>query len=157
VSNSSADPVAAFATYWSSLAQGRVPERALLAPEAIIPLLPLLLLVEFETEPFRVRYRLTGTQVDQWNGMSIVGRYLDDLIREDPNPVFRQLAASYRACHDSAQPVMGDYEWPTRQGGILNVRFGMFPLLLKGVVRQCVAIEDYRALPHRYEHVTWRR
>jgi len=48
--------------YWESLNNGMPPERNLIDPESITELLPYMLLVDFESEPFRVRYRLTGNK-----------------------------------------------------------------------------------------------
>lgn len=130
-----------------------MPERAMLDPAAIKPLLPLVLLAEFEPAPFRVRYRLTGTSVDQWNNMNITGRYLDDLADEGGFGAVAKLQESYLQCYERAAPVIDDYDWPGRHGGVLKVRYGMFPLLLQGTVAQCLAIEDYSAIPHRYDGV----
>ena len=45
----------------------------------IKPLLPNLFLSEFETEPFRVRYRLIGTEIVNHARYDFTGRYLDEL------------------------------------------------------------------------------
>jgi len=145
------DTIDALAAYWTSLAGGKVPARDLLDPAAILPLLPWLLLCDFEENPFRVRYRLTGTLVDQWNRSNITGRYLDELDDEGYHGAVDKLQVSYRACFERAAPIIDDYDWPGPHGGVLKVRFGLFPLLLDGTVRQCLAIEDYSALPHRYD------
>jgi hypothetical protein len=144
------DPIAALQAYWQHIADGApgpVPERALLQPEAIKPLLPSLLLTEFELDPFRVRYRLVGTLVDQWNGVSITGRYLEEIAERGTEGAIAHLQISYRRCYDMAAPVIGAYDWHTRHRGTLKVRFGLFPLLVNGVLQQCVAIEDYSGLP----------
>lgn len=151
------DPISALSSYWSGLAQGQAPERALFSPRAITPLLPLVLLAEFEHDPFRVRYRLTGTLVDRWNGINITGRYLDELTDQGGHGAIAMLQAGYQQCCESAEPVIGAYDWSDRHGGVLKVRFGLFPLRLNGVVAQCLAIEDYSALPHSYEGPMLRR
>lgn len=144
------DPVRALQDYWESLAGGAAPERHLLNPAAIVPLLPSLLLAEFEHDPFRVHYRLTGTLVDHWNTFNITGRYLDELVDEGGNGAVAILMVAYRRCYEGAIAVTGEYDWPNHQGSTLTVRFGLFPLRLDGVVRQCIAVEDYSAVPHRY-------
>ncbi|MBK8160410.1 MAG: PAS domain-containing protein [Rhodospirillaceae bacterium] len=147
------DPIAALSAYWSSLNEGRVPERAMVELSAIPSLLPLLLLTAFEQDPFRVRYRLTGTRVDEWNGMNLAGLYLDELNDEGDHGAIAKLMASYRQCHDSAAPVIDRYDWPARSGGFLTVRYGLFPLASNGMVCQCLGIEDYSALPRLYDGV----
>jgi len=134
-------------SYWQSLARGLTPERALVDPAAIKPLLPFLYIVEYELNPFRIRYILTGTEVDVWNGFNLTGRYVDEFLVPDPTGANRILHDCYRAAQMSGQPVLGHYHWPTRAGYQLDVRFGMFPLLVGGIVRQCLAIEDYSAFP----------
>src|SRR5262245_3588300 len=68
--------------YWESLNDVRPPERSLIDPEAIKNLLPYILLVDFEREPFRVRLRLTGTGIDEATGYNLTSRYLDEFLVE---------------------------------------------------------------------------
>ena len=63
--------------YWHSLAGGATPERAQFRVEDVQPLLPYLMLCDFEFNPFRLRYRLSGTKVDQMTSMNLAGRYLE--------------------------------------------------------------------------------
>ncbi|MBV5325530.1 MAG: PAS domain-containing protein [Rhodospirillaceae bacterium] len=151
--HSSPHPIDALSAYWTSLNEGRMPDRALFEPSAIPSLLPLLLLTEFERDPFRVRYRLTGTRVDEWNGMNIAGLHLDELNDAGDHGAIGKLMASYRQCHDSTGPVIDQYDWPARSGGFLTVRYGLFPLAKNGTVSQCLGIEDYSALPRLYDSV----
>ncbi|WP_303977890.1 PAS domain-containing protein [Dongia mobilis] len=153
MAHASPDPIDALSGYWASLNEGRLPDRAMVDPSAIPSLLPLLLLTEFEQDPFRVRYRLTGTRVDEWNGMNIAGLYLDELRDEGDHGAIAKLMASYRQCHDSAAPVIDHYDWPARSGGFLTVRYGLFPLASNGIVRQCLGIEDYSSLPRLHDGV----
>lgn len=142
-----AGSIETLARYWHSLARGQTPERALVDPAAIKPLLPFLYIVEYEFDPFRVRYILTGTEVDVWNGFNLTGRYVDEFLVPDPTGANRILHDCYAAAQASGQPVLGSYHWPTRAGYQLDVGFGMFPLLVGGIVRQCLAIEDYSSFP----------
>ena len=66
-----------------------LPEREVLTPSSLnrlvrdlledaLPLLPFLMLCDFEFQPFRLRYRLSGTRVDEVTGI------LDDVVGAGP-------------------------------------------------------------------------
>jgi hypothetical protein len=129
--------------YWRSLADGEAPDRNLLDPGAVKLLLPYICLVDFEMDPFRVHYRLSGSQVDEMNGFNLAGRYLDDIARRDPSGGATHILTHYRTCWETGRPSFSAYLWPTRSGNFLEVQFAMFPLLVQGQVRQCIAIEDW--------------
>ncbi len=133
--------------HWLGLAGGKAPERDCFDPAAIKKLLPYIYLVKFETAPFRVLYTLTGTEADRWNDFSLKGRYVDEFIAADKYGTNQLLQDCYRRAFETGQPVFGTYKWPTRAGYLLEVKFGMFPLLVNGEVRQCLAIEDYSSFP----------
>lgn len=129
--------------YWQGLAGGDTPERALFDPGAIKVLLPYICIVDFEDAPFRVKYRLSGSKVDEMNGANVTGRYLDDIMLLDSTGAGTHLELHYRKCWETGQPSVSSYRWPTRAGDWLSVRFGMFPLKIDGRVRQCIGIEDW--------------
>ncbi|MDY0874224.1 PAS domain-containing protein [Dongia rigui] len=129
--------------YWQSLAGGATPDRAQVDPGAIKDLLPYICIVEFEAEPFRVHYRLSGTKVDEINGFSLVGLYLDQLGTPESKGAVAHLADFYRRCWETAKPCFSAYRWPRRSGGHLDVKFAMFPLSVDGKVAQAIAIEDW--------------
>ena len=133
--------------YWNSRAGGLAPQRNDIEPADIKPLLPFLYIVRYEHEPFRVRYILTGTEADRWNGFSLTGRYVDELLAADVNGANRMLLDAYTNAFETAAPVFGTYSWPTRLGLRLEVRFGMFPLRVGEQIQQCLAIEDYSGFP----------
>ena len=137
--------------YWRSLADGATPPRAAIDPGAIKALLPYLYIVAYEFDPFRVRYILTGTEVDRWNGMNLTGRYVDEFIPGDKTGANRILLDCYAEAQATGQPVFGAYQWPMRAGYPLTVTFGMYPLVVDGIVRQCLAIEDYTSFPAEAE------
>jgi len=133
--------------YWISRAGGMAPQRGDIDPAEIKRLLPYLYIVRYERDPFRVRYILTGTEADRWNGFNLTGRYVDEFLVPDIHGANRILLDAYRKAFDTAGPVFGTYTWPTRAGYVLEVRFGMFPLRIGGEVQQCLAIEDYSGFP----------
>src|SRR2546430_14591468 len=120
--------ITALADYWHSLGDGLAPERHLLDPKSIQHLLPYLLLVEFEDEPFRVRYRLTGTKVDEMTGINITGRYLDEFAQGVYRDPVEGIQRCYRACRETGQPVIDTYHWPNDPDLARLVWIGLFPL-----------------------------
>jgi hypothetical protein len=144
------------AEYWKSLAGGSAPDRSLLDPSAIRPLLPFILLTEFEDRPFRVRYRLTGTRVDEMTGMNITGRYLDEFAHGIYRDAVELIGRAYEVCRDTGAPVIDSYLWPDDDNLSRLVWMGLFPLRIGGEVRQCLEIEDYGALGSKTDPIDWR-
>jgi hypothetical protein len=148
--------IAQLADYWRSLGDGAAPERHLLDPAAITPLLPYVLLIDFEDEPFRVRYRLTGTKVDEMTGINITGRYLDEFAQEPYRAAIEGIERCYRTCRSTGQAIVETYLWPNEGGLWRQVWMGLFPLKINGEIRQCISIEDYGALGPHPDLVNWR-
>lgn len=144
--------------YWETLNRGLPPERHRINPEVIKELLPYTLLVEFEADPFRVRYRLTGTKVDEETGYNITGRYLDEFLGE-PFKAVREgvshLHSVYERAWETGRPVIGKYEWSP--GPVpLKIPIGIFPVALNGKISQAVAIEQsFKPTPY-FEITTWK-
>jgi hypothetical protein len=149
------EKVRQLAEYWLSLGGGLAPERALLEPGAIIPLLPYVLLVEFQDVPFRVRYRLTGTRVDEMTGMNITGRYLDEFATGEFRAVVEGIQRCYVRCRETGQAVIEAYHWPNDRDLARLVWMGLFPLRVNGEIRQCVSIEDYGPLGPQPDPIDW--
>lgn len=65
--------------YWESIhPPGRLPGRQHLDPIAIRDLVPGLWLVDVQRAPFRLRYRLVGTQIVDAIGREVTGQWLDE-------------------------------------------------------------------------------
>jgi len=118
------------------------PGRDLLDPASIPALLPNIMLVEFETAPFRVRVRLTGTLIDDASGTNLTGTYLDDFHDGVNDAAIRPVIADYRQVWQTGRPVFGFYPWITSRGHTIRVCYGLFPLAIDGEIRQAVAIEE---------------
>lgn len=72
--------VAELYAYWrKQCGDRRMPRRADIDPADIKALLPNLFLTEFSANPFRVRYRLVGTEIVEHAHFDFTGRYLDEL------------------------------------------------------------------------------
>ena len=149
------EKVRQLAEYWFGLGGGVAPERSLLEPGALIPLLPYLLLIEFEDAPFRVRYRLTGTRVDEMTGMNITGRHLDEFATGPYRMVVEHIQRCYAQCRETGQAVIETYHWPNDRDLARLVWMGLFPLKVDGEIRQCVSIEDYGPLGPQPDPIDW--
>lgn len=144
--------------YWESLGGDRPPERHLIDPEAIKELLPYMLLVDYEADPFRVRYRLTGTKVDEDTGYNLTGRYLDEFLLEPFDAVRKgitQLHQAYEQVWRTGRPIVGAYQWSPGSTP-LKMPIGIFPLAVSGEIVQAIAIEQtYKPTPF-FETKTWK-
>jgi hypothetical protein len=143
------------AEYWLSLGNGDAPERSLLDPGAILHLLPYVLIVQLEDAPFRVRYRLTGTKVDEMTGLNITGRYLDEFATGEFRAVVEGIQRCYVRCRETGHAVIEAYHWPNDRDLVRLVWMGLFPLRVNGDIRQAISIEDYGPLGPQPEPIDW--
>lgn len=133
-----------FARFWRAKADGAVPPRSTIDPPEIPHLLPLLVIVQLEPAPFRVRYRLVGTRVVESHGADYTGRYLDEcgfLIESELLDCYSRVVAT-------SAPVFMYYEWerqgwPRDRGRIGASETGFFPLTSVGrSVDMAISIAD---------------
>lgn len=134
--------------YWDSKRGDRtMPARRDIDPAELKHLLPYLLIVDLEAEPFRVRYRLLGTKVVAESGNDFTGRYLDEMLAGDTEDEWE---TCYRLVWRDKRPIFGAATVPMLGGDPFDYEFGICPLGADGeTVTQCVAIEDYRQLNNR--------
>jgi hypothetical protein len=139
-----------FATYWKSKTGDAVaPKRSAIDPLEIPHLLPLLVIVQLEQAPFRVRYRLVGTQVVESHGADFTNRYLD----ECGFLIEKELAESYRRMAAERAPVYLYFEWmrddrPYDRGRSGASESGFFPLTSNGAtVDMAINISDSGVMP----------
>lgn len=127
--------------YWRAQHQGdRLPRRADIHPEDIPHLLPYVLMIDLETSPFRVFYRLVGTKVAAYNKRDFSGHYLDEFTF----PSGTAIADSYRAVVDSRRPRFGRGNLRSRIDSWVAFEYGLLPLSDDGrIVNKCLAIECY--------------
>ena len=136
------------ASYWhSKISDQPVPHRRDIDPADLKPLLPWLIIVEIEAEPFRVFYRLAGTKVVEMSQYELTGRYLDELEEQESASFTQQGIAAYYLAWTEQRPVYGTYRWPTESGDEYQVEFAIFPVIQPGTAGQCVAIEDWEIDP----------
>jgi hypothetical protein len=132
-----------FDGYWRGKMLGaRLPSRADIDPAEIKSLLPYLMIVDFETAPFRVRYRLSGTKIDDYNGV-LTNRYLDEVELIPPDMQAR-IVTLYQSVIRERRPFFVRDYLMTRSGSLHPIYGGVWPLSSDGeTVDQCIAMEDY--------------
>jgi hypothetical protein len=150
------EPFRILRDYWQGLANGSAPERDQIDLRRLKPILGYLMLVEFTDEPFRVRYRLTGTAVDRMTGLNITGRFLDEFGTGKFAEATSYIHACYRHVRETGTYFIGHYDWPVDNGMVKRTMMGLFPLCVGGRVRQCLAIENYGKFEAERRPIDWR-
>jgi len=129
--------------YWQGLRGGRpCPAKRDIDPAAMRALLPYLVIAEIHREPFRVRYRLVGTEAARFAGEDYTGRWLDET---GWGEAIAEIVGNFRRVAESGQPLFGidrilwvDEKWKHYEWAIL-------PLSDDGTtVTHCLVIEDFR-------------
>ena len=143
--NLTSDLVDELESYWYTKVQaGGMPKRSDIDPCDFVRLLPYILLMDIQYEPFRVRYRLIGTQVALHSRLDFTGYYLDQLTF---NPAAVDFGRVYREICVLKVPIYGVSEIPCVDTAYKGFYFAVFPLSEDGdTVSQCIAVEDYRAV-----------
>ena len=92
-----------FYEYWRSAAPpGRLPGRQHIRPEDIVPLLPRVFILDVFRDPFRLRYRVAGTEVVRSVQRELTGRWVDEV---QPETLTRSaLLDRYRFIVETGQP-----------------------------------------------------
>ncbi|HWA49372.1 MAG TPA: PAS domain-containing protein [Dongiaceae bacterium] len=127
--------------WWMANCRFGLPDRSDFEPTDFADLLPNIMILDVEHDPFRVRYRLVGTRAREATGFNILGRYLDELMPTEPEAPWLDI---YWQSYQQRAPVIGESTCTTTAGGLFTYEYGVFPLR-KGNPRvdQFVAIEDY--------------
>jgi hypothetical protein len=135
-----------FHRHWLQICgSGRMPTRADIDPANFKRILPNVIMVELERDPFRVRYRLCGTRIAEFCG-NLTGRYLDEIATDNVWSAAAYLQ-QYQICATEGRPVFS-FDWLIGQFGARHpLQTGIWPLSSDGrTVDQCIAVEDYLKL-----------
>jgi hypothetical protein len=137
--------IARLLRYWDSLRKGReFPARADIDPAAIKAALPHVMITGISYQPFRVLYRLVGTEIVHWARTDFTNRYADELIFDDEG---RDWTDYYRAAIDARKPAYGMTDWVEANRAPLWAESLICPLSSDGrSIDRCVAIEDYEPM-----------
>lgn len=129
--------------YWNQLRGNRAfPARSEIDPGAIKPILPHVLLVGIEYEPFRALYRLIGTEIARFAKFDFTGRYADALVFQDDGA--EDWTRYYREVVTSRRPGIGINHWTVEGNFRRWIEFIICPLSGDGTrIDQCIALEDY--------------
>jgi hypothetical protein len=135
---------------WNKVrAERRMPCRADIDPASINPeLLPYILIADFETQPFRVRFRLVGTKLAESAGQDFTGRCLDEM---DWAMVEASLEV-YRKVWETGRPAFGSFGTELTIGGWYSINFAVLPLAQKADAQagdhpeKCLVVVDYLGL-----------
>ncbi|TDQ78493.1 PAS domain-containing protein [Dongia mobilis] len=132
--------------YWYSKRHGNaLPRRDDIDPGEIRDLLPNLVLVDIE-QPFRIRYRLVGTRVADFNRIDFTGRYLDELRWDGQGRYTR----AYQLASTAREPVFGFDSWPLARDHTGRSEIVLLPLSADGKrVDRCIGLEDFLFPEHQ--------
>lgn len=136
--------------YWQGRCRsGAIPRRPDIDPMALRHILPNLLMVEFEFEPFRVKFRLVGTKVVEFTGFEFTGMYLDEITQPEAGHSFIDC---YETACRSRQPVFRRITWRFDEESTADYDFCVLPLEDNGTVAtKAVAAECYERLERQYD------
>jgi hypothetical protein len=129
--------------HWNRVRGSRpFPMRDEIEPADLAPILPHIMLVGLERDPFRVRYRLVGTEIVRFAKFDFTGHYADSLQFQDDEAA--DWTIYYRAVAEAGRPGIGQTDW-TVSGSIKRwMEFVICPLSTTGHgIDRCIAIEDY--------------
>jgi hypothetical protein len=131
--------------YWDSLRRGlEFPARADIDPAEIKAALPHVMITGISYQPFRVLYRLVGTEIVRWARVDFTNRYADELIFDDEG---RDWTDYYRAAVDARKPAYGMTDWVEENRAPHWAESLICPLSSDGrTIDRCLAIEDYQPM-----------
>ena len=113
--------------YWRALsADAPFPPRAALDAMAVWTLLGNIMLVDVIGPPLDFRYRLIGEDIIRFNGRSLKGRTVLELLRDDPNQ--QGVFDNYAKVAGSAWPSYTAVSYENVQGVIKNSESCVLPL-----------------------------
>lgn len=135
--------IAALHAYWNDKRGTRaMPARRDIEPAEIKALLPYLELADILRQPFRVYYRVVGTELVHRVGFDYTGAYLDELsFGTDDETAWSRLFE--QLCRERA-PLCGVSTFPYRPDCTITHEVAIFPLSSDGeTVDKILNIEDY--------------
>lgn len=143
------DMVADVEGRWEGLKRGRLfPARQDVDPFIFQAWLPYISIVELQDDPFRVFYRLVGTEVARFGQEDFSYKWLSDT-NWDPALKAANLEI-YRRLREQRAPQFGlsKIEWEQRDDRVFE--WGVFPLSHDGqAITHCLSVDDFRSVAPR--------
>ena len=132
--------------YWNGLRGNRpFPSRDEIDPSLLKPILPHIMLVSLEYDPFRAFYRLVGTEIVRFAKFDFTGRYADALRFQNDETV--DWTIFYRQVAEDRRPGLGLTYWTVSPELRRWIEFLICPLSSDGTtIDRCIALEDYEPL-----------
>ncbi|WP_374652977.1 PAS domain-containing protein [Dongia sp.] len=128
---------------WNGLRGDRpYPARAEIDPLAFRNWLPYLSIVELHEAPFRVRYRLVGTEVARFSGEDFSGKWLHETDWGEKSQQLNRML--YQRVFDERAPIFGlsQLTWQGRSDHFFQ--WALFPLgPADGGVTHCLSADDF--------------
>jgi hypothetical protein len=141
--------IATLETHWIDLRGDRpMPRRDEIDPLNFVSLLSYISIVELHYDPFRVRYRLVGTEVARIVGENFSNRWLDDTGWGDAAIALNRLLYQRVAQTKIPQFGLSTCEWQGKPDHVFE--WALFPLSSGGeVVTHVLSIDDYTVISPR--------
>jgi hypothetical protein len=142
--------IRALFSYWQSKCPaGGIPRRADIDPVDIPRLMPNLLIVDIEHDPFRVKYRLVGTRIVEMTGFEFTGKYLDEIVLDNFEGPFEDC---YRAACESKAPIITRIRWSLSADIVAEYDVCFLPLSDDGeTVNMALSLECYETVERDYQ------
>ena len=141
--------IAAVHETWVGIRGARsFPARSEIDPIAFRNWLPYLSLTDFATDPFRVHYRLIGTEVARFAAEDFSHKWLDET--GWPPQIIELNRKLYGRLWESRAPLFGLslVDWDRREN--YSFEWGLFPLSDDGAhVTGCLAVDDFATIAGR--------
>src|SRR5262245_36772939 len=147
LSEVSSPAIRSFDAYWRSKMTGpRLPGRADIDPAELRQVLPDIVLLDVEWEPFRFRVRLRGTRAEQFRPRDVTTRYIDEGTTFDPGRRDDYLA-ELEFVATARRPAFARDWIRTRFGSVREIFAGIWPLTPDGErIDQLVVSEAFAGL-----------
>lgn len=131
--------------HWRDSRNGRnFPRRSDIDPASMREALPHVTVTQISYGPFRVRYRLVGTEVVRWSKRNFTNMYADELVFQDDQ---RDWTDYYRQVIDQKTACFGVTYWREPHVRSCWVEHMICPLSSDGItIDQCLAVEDYEKM-----------
>lgn len=141
--------IAGVEAVWVGLCRSdRFPSKRSMDPIDFKPWLPYLSLIEIHDSPFRIRYRLVGTEIVRFGGEDYTGKWLGET--GWPDDIQALNLALYRRLFDTGKPVYGFSvtDWRDRRDCLFE--WALYPFGdASGRITHCLSVDDFSTVAPR--------